>query len=333
MMRIGGIFCERGEMRQSISGLLLGFLLVSACGVFDLNQTGKPLPNCAQVNQAVVNQFSKQKHLIIVLIEGNKEYQQDLADQSFDLEKVFLETLEPGDRLIGIWMEVSNLTIQEALFFNQEVEILPVPILSEEPGPTLLALPETTRTPSESGRHQSENDQQEHDQENRRIATEHFCNEVLPLRISQNKKTNEFNVNQDAEIDKVVNNFVSALQTENPNVMSVFEALGLASSIFSELCKLDMYETCSLLILSDMQDWREDNSEGEITQEIIDLSINLEGINIGTIWTTCPLFVGPCAARRAAWEEHFRKFKNEEVIFFSSNSNQTDIIKFLVEGK
>jgi len=274
----------------------------------------------------------------VVLVEGSEEYTQ-FRDQGADvLTEVFGNVIQPGDKIATIWMEVSNLGNDDALFYRDEVAWLPTPSLADEPKPNLISTPTPiNHSAAVTAQQQHQNEVSEIERENKKILKAHNCQHVLPTRIANNQAIANWNSDQDEEISRVITGFSQGIDTVNPDVMSVFEALELASEIFQSVCEEGIYDDCQLIIVSSMIDWRTNIEGGEVREMIEDMEIDFSNISISVVWLECKfftdLFQNKCGTRLETWQEHFASFgateKKGNIVFLNQDNVVAELVDYL----
>lgn len=326
-------------MSRSLGFLLVFLFLVTGCNYLRGFEEDR-ISNCIEVISKEKNVYDDKNRFYIVLVEGSDRYRQH-RDQGVEVvTEAFLRLLEPGDRVAAIWMEVSNLGSDNALFFITEVKKIPDPEILIEPVPSLIPTPTPLTdgiTPSSQAQHQ--NEVENIITSNQKIQDEHICKYVNPIRSENNSKIDEWESSNKSEISRIVNEFSDRVNTSNPDFMSVFEALKLASDIFNEVCANGEYHDCQLIIVSDMVDWRSRLTTPEVADSIRNMNIDFSKVSVSVVWTDCNFFSNQfktqCETRKETWEKHFDVFNASEekgnLIFINMNNAVERLEKFIGE--
>jgi hypothetical protein len=225
-------------------------------------------------------------------------------------------------------MEVSALGNDDALFFINEVPQVPLPTYEKEVLPLLTPTPTPlTRDATVAARQQHQNRVQEVEQANAEIEYAYSCAEIFPLRERNNAAISKWRTQQQSAIDDLTSEFIQQAKDINPDVMSVFEALRLASDIFQDVCNSGTYNQCKLIILSDMKDWRT-NIGGEVQEQIQQMEIDFSNVSVAVVWMDCQFFsdqfANKCESRLETWQTQFASFGATQdrgnIVFLNQNN-------------
>jgi len=312
------------------------FFVLSGCSILIADDGNKT--SCLDIDSIPTPNVDNNYRYYVVLVEGSEEYK-PYRDQGLSvLSKVLSYTLEPGDRNASIWMEVSSLGSDDALFFSSEVENFPLPNLVSEPIPTYLPIPTPLNggeTPASKRQHENEVD--EINEKNEEIQREHNCKFIFPIREDNNKRVDDWNKLNEDEVTRIIDDLSLNANSSNPDYMSVFEALKLASDIFNEVCVNGVYDDCQLIIISDMVDWRSTLDTPEVTSSIQKMNIDFSAVSVSVIWPDCEFFSdqfkSQCESRKEIWEKHFSVFnatENKNNLVFINMNNAIERLKTFI---
>ncbi len=319
-----------------ILGLLPAFGCSSIFSYYDGNTYNNN--NCLPIDVLPTPIIDDSYRYYVILVEGSEEYIEYRDKGSEILADVLSEVLEPGDQVTAIWMEISNNRTDEAIFFSSEIEQVPIPDITHEsrpnltpsPTPLLIDAPTTSKQ-----QHQNEID--EIQRNNSRIEEEHNCEYVYPLRKNNNDNLANWQESQAMVISQEISKFQNHISSIQPDVMSVFEALHLASDIFADVCDQGIYDDCQLIIVSNMGDWRSIFDSGEIKYQVQEMNIDFSNVSVSVIWLECKffsdLFLNKCKTRLNTWVEHFSSFNASEdqgnLIFLNQDNIVDRLVRYL----
>lgn len=261
--------------RKFIFIIMVIITLLMGCSVFE--ETDEDLfTDCEKIDLLSTPEINTEKKYYIVLVEGSKEYLPYREQGIAILTSVFEATLEPGDHIVAIWMEVSNLGSDNAVFFTTDFEDIVLEEKIPEPLPSLLPLPTPLSegvTPSSRIQHDKETNRV--NEANEELLEEHYCKNIKPVREENNKKITEWQASNKSEVLRINEEFTKSTNSSNLDYMSVYEALKLASDIFEDNCINGDYKDCQLIIVSNLVDWRSNLESPEIQSSIEQMNIKL----------------------------------------------------------
>jgi hypothetical protein len=317
--------------------LVLVFLLVG-CVLFNVGIDNEDETSCETIQAKPTPNIDDVHRYYLVLVEGSVEYE-SYRDQGIKvLQDVFSTVLEPGDHISAIWMEVSNLGTDEALFHNKDVNSIPTPILAPTTEPTFILIPTPLlEEATDASRLQHEKLVDDVMKKNELIRQSHYCASIFPVIEANNQLIEDWETKTQKEILVNVTDFSDRSKDSNPDYMSVFEALDLASEIFEEVCTDSLYNDCQLIIVSNMVDWRSTLTSPLVTETIQDMQIDFSLVSVSIIWPDCTFFAdefkSQCNARKEVWTPHFNSFGATEergnLVFMNLDNAKEKLITFV----
>lgn len=315
----------------------LVYLLVS-CSI--LAEKEDSFVECEEILPLQTPVTNSEKRYYIVLVEGSVEYLPYREQGMSVLTSVFESVLEPGDHLVAIWMEVSNLGSDNAVFFTTDFNEVALEESLSEPAPSLIP------TPTPLGEGVTPSSRIQHDKETNKInelneglIEEHFCRNIKSIREENNRNIEEWETSNKNEIKRINTEFIESANTSNLDYMSVYEALKLASDIFEDSCTNGDYKDCQLIIVSNLVDWRSNLESPEILSSIEQMNINFSEISVAVIWPDCQFFSdqfkSQCESRKETWGKNFYNFNASEekgnLIFINMDNSIDNLKKFIGE--
>ncbi len=309
---------------------ILTLLLVSCSLLAD--EESREDADCLDVIALPTPSINNEHRFYVILVEGSEEYRPYREQGVQVISKVFSSSLEQGDQIAAIWMEVSSMGSDDALFFTSEIEALPTPEQLIESEPQIIPIP----TPLSDGvtpasRIQHENIVHEVEEKNEKIREEHKCKTLNPIREINNSAISSWEIQSKERVNNVIEEFSNNVNAVNPDYMSVFESLKLASDILGEVCVNGDYKDCQLIIISNMVDWRSTLQAPEVVESINNMNIDFSHTSVSVIWPDCNFFSNQfqskCEERKEIWTKNFSKFNASEELgnlIFLNMSNATD---------
>lgn len=297
-------------------------LTLAACELFaDL----APLPErCPQVQAVETPTVVANQRLFFVLVAGTDQYEAYRHQAATILSNVFTEVLGPGDQVMAAWMEVEGRTTDDIIFFNTPVATVPLPSLDLEPTAVLIPTYTPEPTPETSLAQRAYQDCiQEIEATNEAIPTAHYCQTLMPLRLTQQAQIDQYEQRQQQEIDIVVNSIQEAILGSTENRVSVFEALEITSDIFAQVCASDSDRDCMLFIFSNMQEWRSETPP--------DVAIDFSHNRVAIVLLDCMFFIHECETRVETWRNHFSNYNPQSTCFFNQQNTVPLLIDYVEE--
>jgi hypothetical protein len=255
--------------------------------------------------------------LVVILVKEHPDYR-EYAYQAFDiLLRVLPQVIEPSDRVVMLSMEQSN--IDSAIFFDDEVEFVERPPVSEPPiaPPTVGSLPPPSAKPQ--GRYMESvatQDAIRYIEGTKVSATkayfEYECGKVNWNRGNE-EEWQKWNANKEAAILKFMNEFSARIEENkaqgfHTSISQVFEALQIASLILNTECS--KYAVCDFVIFSDFYDYR--------NFQPLQTDIIFPNIEIAPMLLDCA-FVYQCQDKITFWSETFKTFGASDSSQFAIN--------------
>lgn len=317
--------------------LPLIFLVLIGCSIFDDTNKEENL-DCEESVPMPTPIITSEKRYYIILVEGSEEYRSYREEGISILTTVFGSVLESGDHLVAIWMEVTNLGSDNAVFFTTDFVDNPQPENSPEPEPRLIPTPTPlSEGVTPSSRIQHDNETNRINAINEDLLKEHLCENVNPVRENNNQNIESWELVNENELERINNEFTQSTNTSNLDYMSVYEALKLASDIFIDNCSEGEYDDCQLIIVSNLVDWRSNLESPEILASIQQMNIDLSYVSVAVIWPDCQFFSDQfktqCESRKETWTRNFSMFRASEdqgnLIFINIDNAVDKLIKFI----
>ena len=296
--------------------------------------------DCEEIISLPTPAINSEKRYYIVLVEGSEEYLPYREQGISVLTSVFKSVLEPNDHIVAIWMEVTNLGSDSAVFFTTDFIDNPLQENLPEPPPLLIPTPTPLSegiTPSSRIKHDNESNRI--NEINKNILKEHICNNVNPVRENNNKNIEQWESSNLDEIKRINDEFIQSTNTSNLDYMSVYEALKLASDIFYDNCSEGEYKDCQLIIVSNLVDWRSNLESSEILSTIIQMTIDFSNVSVAVVWPDCQFFSdqfkSQCESRKETWTKNFSMFhaseENGNLIFVNMDNAVSKLKNFIGE--
>lgn len=326
-----------GDFIKKMIFIFIIMFLVVSCSMFDESEEDS-FVECEEIPPLQATVFDSEKRYYIVLVEGSEEYLPYREQGLTVLTSVFEAVLEPADHIVAIWMEVSNLGSDNAVFFTtdfNETELkknIPEPLPSLIPTPTPLSEGVTP-----SSRIQHDNETNRINELNEEVIEDYYCKNVRPVREENNNNIKEWNDSNKNEVKRINDEFTKSTTTSNLDYMSVYEALKLASDIFEDNCSKGDYKDCQLIIVSNLVDWRSNLESAEILSSIEEMNINFSNVSVAVIWPDCQFFSdqfkSQCESRKDTWSKNFYNFQASEekgnLIFVNMDNAINKLEKFI----
>jgi hypothetical protein len=324
------------EVKKQIGKLKIDFLvgvwiLMVVVGCTEIVKTPESptiLPTCPAINTPSPPDLNQPTKLVFVLLEGTPSH----SEHSIHLLEKFSNKLPDivalGDQVVFGLMEPT--TLEASVLFNEKSSPIPFPPLPT-PLPQLVSvttvIPTANTTPQSkiaeiAATKQAEQTRSANEVDEKRRNDQYVCamyewtNEyqrvVDTWRAEENKAKREFVLNVNEKIRNI-----------NPQMFQettrVFEALSIASIVFSEECQ--KYDDCVLLLLSDMSEWRHTTPEN--------LNINLSGVDIIVALEECRfLYQENCEALVQKWEPILTSYGSKSIKFTTGTDFEETLEQF-----
>lgn len=279
-------------------------------------------------------QLNSPGQLFYFLVAGKKDYESYRKEISETIiPNTLSKSLSQNDTVILAWIEADgDGTLLNSIPFNGKVIPIDTPVKLDEgslelipvytPDPSLIPGPKKDKIEAEIT---------ETVQNNQQLSSDYFCNTVVPLRLTEQESVEEWKENQNNEINKIVDGFQQALNTNTNYQVGLLEAIKLSESVIQSECSDDKkYSDCTVLMFSNI-----DNPN-----EIISSTVNYSYSNLAIIMLNCNFWIdqqgGPkCKSTRDAIYEALSSQSGapKSICFFSKEDVNQTLAEYLRSKK